>query len=139
MDLSIVTTNAEGSDFSWLRSNHGAITGTLDVSKLTANTDYDANGVIPSGTAVSLNTTSGLYEPFDSSASDGHQVLAGFVLTAQQLTATFAGVSSTRVVFPLLVEGEVVVANLPKTPTINVQTPTTGKFVYIGVDYVAGV
>lgn len=134
MDLSIATTNVEGTDASWLRSNHGtgsAIPGTLDVSKLTANTDYDANGVIPSGLAVSLNTTSGLYEPFDDAAVDFHNVLDGFVLTEQQLSRNFAGVTTTQVQFPLLKHGIIVVANLPKAPTITTSTATTGEFVLI--------
>lgn len=140
MDLSLNTKSVGGGDYRWLGSKHArdtARTATIDVSTLTAGTDYDANGVIPSGTPLGKITATGLYGVFDAAATDGTEVLAGFLLEPEALQANFAGVSSAKVSVPLLVHGIINVAFVPGSPTLNTQTPTTGEFVFADVDYAA--
>lgn len=79
-----ITTKAVGGagDHRWLYSRHAvenSATGTLDVSAFTPT-----DGVIPSGTAVSEDTSSGLLVPFV--GTEG-QALYGFVLNDTDATA----------------------------------------------------
>lgn len=72
-------------DQSWLGTTEGvadAITGTLDLSAFTAVDDYP-DGYIPSGYPLGRITTSGLYAPFDTAATDGTEAHVGFLLTDQ--------------------------------------------------------
>jgi hypothetical protein len=89
MDLGIISTVTGGSDQTWLASRHGLDNGqsrTIDVSKLTSGTHYDATTkVVPSGLALGVVTASGLYAPFNASATDGTQVLDSFLIAAQPL------------------------------------------------------
>lgn len=83
MDLGIETTRVGGRDQRWLASSHGLETttpGTLDLSNTDTAGAVNAYGYIPDGTAVGLNTTSGLYQLFVAGKSDGSQILAGFVI-----------------------------------------------------------
>jgi hypothetical protein len=98
MDLSVVTTANEGSDYSWLRSRAGAIgaiPGTIDVTKLTAGTHYDAYGVIPGGLALTLNPASGLYEPWAASTSEIQTATISGVPTGGAFTLIYAAPDRT--------------------------------------------
>ena len=79
-DISVETTNFQVEKRGWLWGPHGTEPGatpsiTLDISTFTAGTHYP-NGYIPSGTALAKITASGLYGPYDSTASDGRQTPA---------------------------------------------------------------
>lgn len=140
-DLSITTKVASpNSDYRWLRSRHGrdnAVTATIDVSKLVSGTDYDSNGVVPSGLALGKVTGADSYGPYDPAATDGRQYLAGFLLEPQQLQASFTTLTTTNLIAPMLVHGIIDPAFVPNTPTLDTSIPTTGQFVFYGVDYKA--
>lgn len=71
-DFSITTENTGAPvDTRWRASAHGqtvAQPGVLDLSKFVSGTHYNIGGrtdnVIPSGVAVTLNATTGMYEPW---------------------------------------------------------------------------
>lgn len=75
-DFAITRTNTENRvDTRWRASQHGQFTaqpGTLDLTKFVDGTHYNIgsrkDNVIPSGVAVQLNSTSGMYEPWDPAA-----------------------------------------------------------------------
>lgn len=86
-DISVVTTPFQVENRSWLLSPHGAetaISGTLDVSALTAATHYP-NGFVPSGLVLGLITATNLYGPYDDTAVDGRQTAAGFLFSAVKI------------------------------------------------------
>ncbi|MER5302117.1 head decoration protein [Streptomyces lasiicapitis] len=100
----------------WLLSGHGTetnLTITLDVVKF-AETTHWVRGIktvearFKSGLPLALNTTSGLYEPYDAAATDGHEVLAGFLDTE-----TPFGVGRARIGAALRVHGLIAPAKLP--------------------------
>ena len=68
-----------GGDYRWLadsRALEHPKSGTLDISAFTAGTHYP-DGYVPSGTPVTFDSGSGLYEP--AAATDSAEGLAGFV------------------------------------------------------------
>jgi len=89
IDFSVKTTSTSGTgDHRWLRTKNvtdWTVPVTIDRSKLTAGTHYDANGVIPAGLPLGKILATGKYAPFDATATDGRQVLAGFLVDAKQL------------------------------------------------------
>lgn len=111
MDLSVTTESFGQDDQSWLGASHGTDLGrsiTLDTSAFTAGTHYP-DGYFPSGLPLGKITSSGLYGPYDNAASDGTEVLAGFLLTPVK-----PGSPTTVDVGGVLFEhGRVVEANLP--------------------------
>lgn len=134
MDFSIETTSSGGSDLRWLASSHGTDTaqpGTLDLDLVYAAPNV--YGIIPSGIAVGKVTATGRYGLFDEAATDGREVLAGFVLadvnTFTSLKQTFP---SKKAAFALLQHGLINTARLPFVAhrTIDSDTVTTGSFVF---------
>ncbi|MFE6872315.1 head decoration protein [Kitasatospora sp. NPDC057692] len=103
---------------SWLGSLHGTDqteTATLDITKFTAGTHYQASTDpaqpyyrVLSGVPLGKITASGLFGPFDPAASDGRQVFAGVVYDE----ALFAP-SQTKVAAALLWHGVVKAAKVP--------------------------
>lgn len=96
-------------DPSWLGSAHGldATTSiTLHVAAFTEATHYP-EGFIRGGTPVGKITASGKYGPYDNAATDGREVLAGFVATSRAVAG------QTAVVAALLDHGKVRTARLP--------------------------
>lgn len=84
MDLSLVTETYGAEDQRWLGSAHGTTATrpiTLD-SALFDTADHYRFGWFPSGLPVGRINASGLYGPYDPDATDGRQVLAGFLLTS---------------------------------------------------------
>jgi hypothetical protein len=128
-------------DHTWLGSKWGTDTAEsvgIDATKLTATTHYDPRtGWVKSGIPLGKITASGLYAPYNASATDGTQVLAGFLLDMVQLQWDATGITTTTLGGNLLWQGNIVVANVPGAPTLNNQTITTGIFRWAGVDYVA--
>lgn len=90
MDLTTTVSSSGGTDLTWLRSDHGLSNGvnrTLDISKFTSGTHYDASTkVLKSGIGLAKVTATGLYGPYDTTAADGRQLkLDSFLLFEQPL------------------------------------------------------
>jgi hypothetical protein len=84
MDLSLKTETFGSDDQSWLGSAHGTDateTVVLDTSLFTAGTHYP-DGYFKSGLPLGKITTGGKYGPYNDSATDGRQTLAGFLFAA---------------------------------------------------------
>lgn len=76
-DISMQTTSYQVGNRQWLLAEPDVkLNVTLDPSKFTANTHYP-NGYLPSGTVIGKVTASGLYGPYDDTASDGRQTAYG--------------------------------------------------------------
>lgn len=81
-DITVVTTASQVENRSWLLSGpEGVGPGwtpslTLDISKFVQGTHYP-NGYIPSGTVLAKVTATGLYGPYDNTATDGREIEAG--------------------------------------------------------------
>jgi hypothetical protein len=102
MDLGITTVSTGGSDQSWLASRHGLDNGqprTLDISKFTAGTHYNASTkVIPSGVALGIVTATGLAGPFDAAATDGRAVLDSYLIAVEPIGRTDGSVAPSVIV-----------------------------------------
>jgi hypothetical protein len=102
-------------DQSWLGSTHGienCRTELLDISTFTAATHYP-NGYIPSGTPVAK--VGGVLVPYDSleATTTNAGVLAGFILTDQQVVPS-TGVGAVDFPVPVLDHGRVRSAKVPQ-------------------------
>lgn len=86
-DFSVTSgVTGENQDTRWRASSHGEDTarpGQLDPTKFTSGTHYNLGGrtdnVVPLGVALGQITATKLYGPYDSSATDGREKLAGFL------------------------------------------------------------
>lgn len=86
-DFSVTSgVTGENQDTRWRASSHGEDTarpGQLDPTKFTSGTHYNLGGrtdnVVPSGVALGQITATKLYGPYDSTATDGREKLAGFL------------------------------------------------------------
>lgn len=112
MDLTVQKTSYLAEDRGWLWGEHGTGPGDnpsiqLDLSLFTAGTHYP-NGYIPSGCVVGKVTASGLYGPYDSTASDGRQTAAGLLFDSEAVRT-----GQTRALNALFVHGFVDPARLP--------------------------
>lgn len=112
MNLSPTTETFGQDDQSWLASAHGTDTArplTLDTSAFVPATHYP-NGYFPSGLPLGRITATGLFGPYDNTAADGREVLAGFLFTA-------VSAPSVNTIDPqgaLFWHGAVVEAKLPR-------------------------
>ncbi|MGR3872676.1 head decoration protein [Streptomyces graminifolii] len=117
-DYQVLTTaTTVTDDRTWLASLdgvHEAQTITVDTSKLTAGTHYTAGTpnqprhIVKSGIPLGKIGASGLYAPYNAAASDGTQVLAGFLVAETAFTP-----GSTKTAGALLWRGEVQASKLP--------------------------
>lgn len=86
-DFSVTSrATGENQDTRWRASSHGENTarpGQLDASTLTNGTHFNIGGktdnVVPSGLALGQITASKKYGPYDATATDGREVLAGYL------------------------------------------------------------
>ncbi|MCF1598287.1 MULTISPECIES: head decoration protein [Streptomyces] len=134
MDIQpITTTQSLRVGRPWLLSSHGTETNqtiTLDVAKFAENTHW-VRGIktveahFKSGLPLARNATSGLYEPYDPAATDGHEVLAGFLDTE-----TAFGVGATRIGAALRIHGLVAPAKLPVAFDATAVKKTTASVTY---------
>lgn len=89
-DISLSTVSYQVEKRSWLIPQPGGIGtgftvgGTLSVAAFTAATHYP-NGFFPSGLPLGLMTASGLYGPYDATATDGRQTLAGLLFSSTKV------------------------------------------------------
>ncbi len=125
MDLSPRIESFGAGNLSWLGSKRGTNecrTGTISRSSLTKATHY-ADGNLKSGFPVAL--VAGKYVPYASGGAGGTNVLAGFMLTTQQVRDD----STADIVAPILDSGRIIMAKLP-FPVAATAT-TTGQFVFV--------
>lgn len=132
MDLSVRTETYQTGDHSWLGSAHGTddgVSGTLDVSTLQA--EHYANGFVPSGTCLALNTSSGLYQAYDNDGLNDTATGVGHLLTDAYTDGTAdVGISILR-------HGRVIEANLPDFTTTDGEIDAGFKADVAGrIDYV---
>lgn len=123
-DISVHSTSYQVDNRQWLVGTHGVdVTPglTLDISKFTKSTHYP-NGFIPSGTALGKVTTSGLYGPYDNTASDGREVCAGLLFSFCRAVDQ-QGNTNSKVGGARFVHGVVNAAKLPANSGID----TAGK------------
>lgn len=111
MNLSTSRKTWAADDQTWIAAAHGidlSLSITLDSSAFTPAT-HAPDGFLPAGLPLGKITATGLYGPYTPAASDGTDVLAGFLLTPQVL-----GVPNTvDVGGALFTHGRVVKANVP--------------------------
>ncbi|XUM00255.1 head decoration protein [Streptomyces venezuelae ATCC 10712] len=132
----ITTQRSVTANIEWLGGRHGTDdtdTITLDITRFTSGTHYVLStdtsqpySLFKSGVPVGKITASGLYGPFDKAATDGRQVLAGFVV-AETLFAPTA----TRVPVALLWHGTVRAAKVPGGFTPADVAATTALIRYV--------
>jgi hypothetical protein len=141
----------DSGDYRWLRANWGRdvqVPATIDVALLKDENGafldgvVDTNtGIIPAGLPLGKVTETGKYGPYDATATDGRDVLAGFLSAPEQLQGTtFAGVTSTELEVGLLVVGLIDPTYVPTTPTLDGSTKRAGNTVLLfwGIDYTEG-
>lgn len=125
-------------DTRWRASKHGegsARSGQLNPALFTSGTHYNLAGatdnVVPSGVALGRVTTGGLLGPYDSTASDGRQVLYGYL--NDDLGCPLGAVpASSKPTVSVLRHGIVKASFLPITAqrTTVLTATASGSFVY---------
>lgn len=106
---------------------------TLDGATLDRVTAFP-NGFYPSGLTLGKITATGLYGPYDDTASDGRQTAVGFL--AEDVPYDRYGTASAPFGGALMWWGEVVTAYLPPSPATGLldaagKTDLAGKFRFI--------
>ena len=140
-DLAIETINeTEGTDYRWLgapNENPRGISASLDLTEAGGLLPHlTPLGTVRSGIAVGQITESELYGLYDPTATDGREVLAGFVRTDVNVFTQKGKVqASGKSPFSLMKHGLVVVKYLPIAAqrSITYLTPNSGQFVFTGV------
>lgn len=107
-------------DQSWLGSRHGTDVAKSATLNPTAWASKVSNGRIKSGEPFAL--VSGLAVPYDADAETGAEVLAGFILTDQAVTA-----GGGNVTFPGVWHGRIILSKLPSE--VAADATTAGLFV----------
>jgi hypothetical protein len=110
---------------SWLQGPHGTDCNrgvTLDTSTFTPNTHYPA-GYFPSGLPLGRITATGKVGPYDNAASDGREVLRGFLMDDVHAPA----VNTLDPVGAMFIHGGVVLANLPIAVDAAGQADVAGR------------
>lgn len=101
MDLTPVATSTGGTDKRWRASDHGISndqTRTLDVTKFTSGTHYDATTkVLYGGIGLAKVTATGLFGPYDTTASDGRQLVLDSFLENEEPLLLSNGATSSKV------------------------------------------
>jgi hypothetical protein len=106
-DISMQTRAYQVDDRRWLLAEPDVkLNRTLDPTKFTAGTHYP-NGYLPSGTVIGKVTATGLYGPYDDTASDGRQTADGLTYGSatfiRQDGSTAAKVGISAVVYDTVV------------------------------------
>ncbi|MFI6819728.1 head decoration protein [Micromonospora sp. NPDC050187] len=117
MNLAPVTESFGQDDQSWLGSAEGtsrAMSITLDTSAFNAGLHYP-DGYFKSGIILGRITTTGLYGPYSSAASDGTETAAGILLCAVGAPST----NTIDVQGAMLWHGRVLLSKLPMAEGLN--------------------
>lgn len=139
-DFSVTSrATGENQDTRWRWSSHGedsARPGQLDPTKFTSGTHYNIGGktdnVVPSGVALGQITASKLYGPYDSTATDGREKLAGY-LSDNAGVALGATPATSKPTCAVLVHGIIKASVLPiaaQRATV-LTADATGSFTYV--------
>lgn len=108
--LNVRRSEFQAEDRSWLNGPHGVEPGTNPTVTLLTSLfdaeDHYPNGYIPSGIVLGEVTATGVYGPYDPTASDGRETAAGLLFGS--LT-----VDGDRVASGMLVHGFVTAERLP--------------------------
>ena len=137
-DFAITSTSyASSFDERWRASSHGADageTGTLELATLTAF--KKADGTLPSGIAVGeITATPGHYGLFDTAATDGRQILAGFINADVSITNAAGTVQPSGLApFSLFNHGSIKRSVLPvvaQRTAITYTVASRGQFVFV--------
>ena len=113
----------------WLATRKGFDTCrsvTLDLSLFTSGDGCGADDYIPSGTVIGLVTASGLYGPYNPTATDGTETAAGHIFEAARITDSDKN-AFTRAVVPMLWEGVVIASKLLVFSGAKGEIDTAGK------------
>jgi len=128
-DISVASTGYQVENRSWLISAHGTDPGTtpsvvLDLSKFTAGTHFP-NGYIPSGIALGKVTATGLYGPYDNTATDGRETAVGHLFSTLGVRT-----GQTKVGGALVVHGFIRESKLPFTIDAAGKTDLKSSIIY---------
>ena len=115
------TESFSAGDQSWLGSRHGTDVAKTATGAPSAWTGKIVDGRIKSGEAFAVK--SGLAVPYDSTKSDGTEVLAGFVFTDTPVDPNRGNFT-----FPGVWTGRIRLSKLPSTVTASAKT--SGLFVW---------
>jgi hypothetical protein len=136
-EFALETVSTPGTDQRWLTGSHGKTSqpGMLNIALITAVTaSTDAFNNIVSGIGVGKITATGLYGPYNSSATDGTEVLAGYVYAPVKYKNSLGAVFATnKVTFALLKSGTIKRSILPvvaQRTAITPETVSSGQFIY---------
>ena len=132
-DLSIQSTPAPATaDHTWLAGDHTAFataqSGTLQVSSLTSGTHYDATTkVVPAG--LVLSKSGNFFIPYVAGTGIKIACITAYPIELLHENGALASV----VIFPRLVEGVIIPANLPVAAqrTIDDASPSVCAFSFI--------
>lgn len=126
MDLNVTTETFGADKMDWLASAHGAWetarTITLDGADLVA---VYTDGNVPSGVPIGKVNATGRYKIYNNAASDGSDVLVGFLLTPQKVKGRDGATINPS--GPLMRHGQVVEAKLPASWVAGGAAATVGK------------
>lgn len=128
MDLSLKSINFSQDRRDWLGSEHGTDAPrsvSLDVSKFTQATHYP-DGYLKSGIPLGKITASGLYGPYDDTATDGRQTCVGLLFTGVGVVDQ-RGRVSTQVGGSMLLHGFIRLTKLPVPLDANGQTDIAAR------------
>lgn len=128
MDLSLKTETFSQDRRDWLGSAHGTdapVGASLDVSTFTAGTHYPG-GYMKSGIPLGKITASGKYGPYADGASDGRQVLVGFLFTGVDVKA-----GATTVVGSMLIHCFIREAKLPVAVDAAGKADVAGRIIFV--------
>lgn len=118
--LSPSTESFGAGDQSWLGSRHGTEVAKSVTFAPAAWSAKTADGRVKSGEPFAIK--SGLAVPYDSTKSDGTEVLAGFLLTDQSVVSARGNVTA-----PAVWHGRIILSKLPST--VTAAASTSGLFV----------
>lgn len=139
-DFSVEVTNETGgTDYRWLRDSHGTttgITGTLDLATAKGLRGVaNSLGVLPSGVALGQITDTERYGLFDPAATDGREVLAGFLIADTSIFNNKGVVNpSGKAAASVLKHAMIARTYLPveaQRTSITYLTASTGSFVLV--------
>lgn len=136
-EFDLETVSAGGTDQRWLTGSHGKTSqpGMLNISACIAVSGaIDAFGNIVGGLAVGKVTSTQLYIPWTSGASDGSEILAGYVyVPVAYLNKAGVAFSGNKITFALLKSGTIKRSLLPVVAQRTSITPavdSSGQFIY---------
>lgn len=127
-----ITSRATGrkQDTRWRTSAHGessARPGQLDPALVTAA--FQVDGLAPSGLALGQVTASKLYGPYDSTAVDGREVLAGYLSDNEGVAVTAGSKPTIAVLVHSIIKASVLPIAAQREAVLT--ATASGSFTYV--------